>query len=488
MKKVKNLLMHIAIATMLVLVAVVEAKSATALTTELVESGLNSPVFVTFATGDSTRLFIVEQGGKIKIRNNDSLLTLPFLDIGTIISVGGERGLLGLAFHPDYQTNGRFYVNYTNSSGNTVVRRYNVSGNQDSADASSGFDIIIINQPFSNHNGGMIAFGPNDGYLYIGMGDGGAANDPGNRAQNKKELLGKMLRIDVDGGSPYAIPGDNPFVGDTSYAPEIWALGLRNPWRYSFDRTTGDMYIGDVGQNLIEEIDFQPDSSSGGENYGWRLKEGNNCFIPSTGCDTLADMTAPITQYFHGGIPNKCSVTGGYVYRGCAIPDLNGVYFYGDFCSGETWSFRYDGTTLTDSTNRTSELGLGTVAISSYGVDYYGELYICTYFSGAVYKIVPDGIPSQCGVTPCCTGIRGDLNTDGDDANILDLTFLVDFIFRGSGFFGTCFEESDVNGDNNVANILDLTYLVDWIFRGGPPPPGCPERAGIRDPETYSRI
>lgn len=448
-------------------------KSATPLKTELFVAGLTKPLLVTFAPGDSTRVFIVEQGGRIRIVKSGSLLTDPFLDISSLVSSASEQGLLGLAFHPDYQANGRFFINFTNLSGNTVVRRYNVSGNPDSADVSSSFDIITINQPFSNHNGGMIAFGPNDGYLYIGMGDGGAANDPGNRAQNKKELLGKMLRIDVDIASPYGIPGDNPFAGDTSYLPEIWALGLRNPWRFSFDRATGDMYIGDVGQNIIEEIDFQPDSSSGGENYGWRLKEGNNCFIPSTACDTLADMIAPITQYFHGGIPNKCSVTGGYVYRGCAIPDLYGTYFYGDFCSGETWSIRYDGTTLTDSTNRTSELGLGTVAISSYGEDYYGELYICTYFSGAVYKIVADGIPSQCGSTPCCTGIRGDLNTDGDDANILDLTFLVDFIFRGSGDPGACPEESDINSDGNSSNILDLTYVVDVIFRGGPPPPAC---------------
>ena len=447
--------------------------SATPLKTELFAAGLTRPVLVTFAPGDSTRVFIVEQGGRIRLVKNDTLLPDPFLNISSLVSSGSERGLLGLAFHPDYQANGRFFVNYTNSSGNTVVRRYNVSGNPDSADASSSFDIITINQPFSNHNGGMIAFGPNDGYLYIGMGDGGAGGDPGNRAQNKKELLGKMLRIDVDSGSPYGIPGDNPFVGDTSYLPEIWALGLRNPWRFSFDRASGDMFIGDVGQNLIEEIDFQPDSSSGGENYGWRLKEGNNCFIPSTGCDTLADLIDPITQYFHGGIPNKCSVTGGYVYRGCAIPDLYGTYFYGDFCSGDTWSIRYDGTTITDSTNRKSELGLGAVAISSYGEDYYGELYVCSYFSGAVYKIVPDSVPSQCGITPCCTGIRGDLNTDGDDADILDLTFLVDFIFRGSGDPGSCPEESDVNSDGSPSNILDLTYIVDVIFRGGPPPPPC---------------
>ena len=461
------------LASFLLFGAAAAIKAATPLKTELFAAGLTKPLLATFAPGDSTRVFIVEQGGRIKIVKNDSLLPDPFLNINSLVSSGSERGLLGLAFHPDYQSNGQFFVNFTNNSGNTVVRRYNVSANPDSADASSGFDIITINQPFSNHNGGMIAFGPNDGYLYIGMGDGGSANDPGNRAQNKKELLGKMLRLDVDGGSPYAIPIDNPFASDTNYSAEIWALGLRNPWRFSFDRATGDMYIGDVGQNIIEEIDYQAGSSSGGENYGWRLKEGNNCFIPSTGCDTIVGLTDPIAEYPHGGIPNKCSVTGGYVYRGCAIPDLQGTYFYGDFCSGVNWSIRYDGATITDSTDRTAELGLGTAAISSYGEDYYGELYICSYFDGTVDKIVPDNVPSQCGITPCCTGIRGDLNTDGSDANILDLTFLVDFIFRGSGDPGACPEESDINSDGTSANILDLTYVVDLIFRGGPPPPVC---------------
>jgi glucose/arabinose dehydrogenase len=452
----------------------VQIKAATALKAELFVSGLSSaPVLVTFAPGDSTRLFIVEQGGKIRIVKDDSLLASSFLDLSAIISFGGERGLLGMAFHPDYQLNGRFYVNYTNSSGHTVVRRYNVSGNPDSADAASNFDIITINQPFGNHNGGMIAFGPNDGYLYIGMGDGGHGGDPDNHAQTKKDLLGKMLRIDVDGGSPYAIPGDNPFVGDTSYSPEIWALGLRNPWRFSFDRATGDMYIADVGQGLIEEIDFQPDTSGGGENYGWRLKEGTNCFVPPTGCDTLVGLTDPITEYTHGGTPHRCSVSGGYVYRGCAIPDLQGTYFYGDFCSGQTWSFRYDGTTITDSTDRTAELGIGSTSISSYGEDYFGELYICDYSFGRIYKIVPDGVPSQCGLTPCCEGIRGDLNSDSTEANILDLNFLVNFIFRGSGDPGQCPEESDVDGDGNAANILDLNYMVNRIFRGGPDPQAC---------------
>lgn len=449
-------------------------KSATPLAVDTVASGLTEPVFLTFAPGDSTRLFILEQPGRIRIVRNDTLLVKSFLDIDSIVNSGGnEQGLLGMAFHPNYQSNGYFYVNFTNASGATVVARYSVSANQDSANANSRFDIITIAQPFSNHNGGMIAFGPNDGYLYIGMGDGGSANDPGNRAQDKLNLLGKMLRIDVDGGSPYVVPSTNPFVGDANYLPEIWALGLRNPWRFSFDRETGDLYTGDVGQGVYEEVDFQAGTSSGGENYGWRFKEGDHCFIPSTGCDTILGLTDPITEYTHGGAPFRCSITGGYVYRGCAIPDLQGHYFYADYCSAQIWSFKFDGIDISDSTQRTADLNAGTIAISSFGEDYFGELYICSHGNGRVLKIIPEGVPSQCGVTPCCEGIRGDVNGDGTDNNILDLTFLVDFIFRGSGNPGPCPTESDVNGDGDPANILDLTYMVDRIFRGGDETPAC---------------
>jgi len=318
----------------------------------------------------------------------------------------------------------------------------------------------------------MIAFGPNDGYLYIGMGDGGAGGDPGDRAQDSLEFLGKMLRIDVDSGSPYAIPPSNPFVSNAGYLDEIWALGLRNPWRYSFDRASGDLYIADVGQNIYEEVSFQTNSSSGGENYGWRLMEGFHCFEPPSNCDTLVGLTDPIHEYSHGGSPFRCSITGGYVYRGCAIPDLDGTYFFGDFCSGHIWTFKYDGDTLTEFADRKSEIGLGTIGISSFGEDYFGELYICD-LAGSVYKIVPDNVPSQCGLTPCCEGIRGDLNSDSADSNILDLNFLVNYIFRGSGDPGVCPEESDVDGDGNPANILDLNFMVNRIFRGGPDPQAC---------------
>ncbi|HEX2897787.1 MAG TPA: PQQ-dependent sugar dehydrogenase [candidate division Zixibacteria bacterium] len=450
------------------------AKSQTPLAIDTVASGLVNPVLVTFAPGDSTRIFILEQPGRIRVVRNDTLIVTPFMDIDPIVgSSGSEQGLLGLAFHPNYQSNKFFYVNYTNNSGNTVVARYSVTGNPDVADPNSALTILTIAQPFSNHNGGMIAFGPSDGYLYIGMGDGGSGGDPGNRAQNPLNILGKMLRIDVNSGSPYAIPPSNPFVGNGSYLPEIWALGLRNPWRFSFDRVTGDLWTADVGQGEIEEIDFQDGSSTGGENYGWRLMEGDSCFDPPDMCDTLVGLAGPVTFYTHGGSPFRCSVTGGYVYRGCAIPDLQGHYFYGDYCSGQIWSFRYDGVNISDSTQRTSDLAAGSIGISSFGEDFYGELYICSHGNGRVLKIIPQGVPSQCSVSDCCTGIRGDVNGDNNNGNIIDLNFLVNYVFRSSGNAGPCLTESDVNGDSSPADILDLNYLVNRIFRGGPEMPAC---------------
>jgi hypothetical protein len=249
--------------------------------------------------------------------------------------------------------------------------------------------LLTIDQPYSNHNGGMIAFGSGDGYLYIGMGDGGSGGDPENRAQSDTTLLGKLLRIDVDGGSPYAIPVDNPYVG-TSGRGEIWAIGIRNPWRYSFDRATHDLYIGDVGQGIWEEIDFQPSTSAGGENYGWRLMEGNHCYNPPTDCDP-GGLTDPIHEYDHSG--GSCSVTGGYVYRGAVMPFLRGTYLFADYCSGDIWSFDYDGDNLNNFTDRTAELdppgGLTISNVSSFGEDAAGELYICDYADGEVYKIVP---------------------------------------------------------------------------------------------------
>jgi glucose/arabinose dehydrogenase len=361
------------------------------LRTVRVASGLSRPVFVTSAPGDAFRLFIVEQKlGQIKILTGGVVLPTPFLDIGSLIaSSGNEQGLLGLAFHPNYSSNGYFFVNYTNTLGNTTVARYKVSDDPNQAEPDSQLVILNITQPYANHNGGMLAFGPNDGCLYIGTGDGGAGGDPGNRAQNDGELLGKMLRIDVDGGSPYGIPPDNPFVGTGDPLDEIWAKGFRNPWRFSFDRVARDLFVTDVGESAYEEVDFQPSSSRGGENYGWRLMEGDHCYNPPTDCDP-GGLSYPIHEYSHGGDPSRCAVVGGYVYRGESIPGLQGTYFFGDYCSGQIWSFRYDGENLTAFTDRTTELspasGMSIDQVSSFGEDSAGELYVVD-LDGEIYKI-----------------------------------------------------------------------------------------------------
>jgi glucose/arabinose dehydrogenase len=376
----------------------------TPLTTVQVASGLTRPVFVTAPPGDTDRLFIVEQRsgtiGRIKILNLDTGLVNATLFLSVPgVSTGNEQGLLGLAFHPDYASNGYFYVNYTNSTGTTVVARYQVSAADPDVANPAGTVVLTVAQPFSNHNGGWIGFGP-DGYLYIALGDGGSANDPGNRAQNLNELLGKMLRIDVDNDDfpadpnrNYAIPADNPFVGQPNTRGEIWHYGLRNPWRDSFDRLTGDLWIGDVGQGVWEEIDFQPASSAGGLNFGWRCMEGNHC-TGLTGCTCNSPaLTDPVQEYNHDF---GCSVTGGYVYRGIQICDLQGTYFYADYCSAIIWSFRYDGSNVTEFTVRTAELdppGSQSISsITSFGEDAAGELYIVSQ-DGEIYKVVPaDGI------------------------------------------------------------------------------------------------
>lgn len=371
------------------------------LTTELVAEGLAYPLYVTHAPGDHDRIFIVQQDGQIRILDISSptpvLLETPFLDIRSRTTFNNESGLLGLAFHPDYPQNGRFIVNHTNLS-DTVIAEYTVSSDPNVANLTESI-LMKINQPDINHNGGWLAFGP-DGYLYVATGDGGSANDPDNRAQDiTAELLGKILRIDVDRDDfpkqklrNYGIPKDNPFVGIDG-DNEIWAYGLRNPWRNAFDSLTGDLYIADVGQFLWEEINFQPATSVGGENYGWRCMEAESC-TSLTGCTCFDDgLTNPILSYEHLNDPFGCSITGGEVYRGCAIPDLQGTYFYADYCSGRIWSFRYDGSTMTDFTERTVELapgnGLNIIRISSFGLDASGEMYICDHADGEVFKIVP---------------------------------------------------------------------------------------------------
>ena len=339
------------------------------------------------------RIFVVEQAGRIRIIEEGILLATPFLSITGLVRSGGERGLLSMAFHPDYATNGRFFVNYTRTGdGATVVARYEVSSNPDLADPGSAAVVITVSQDFSNHNGGQLAFGP-DGFLYVGMGDGGAGGDPFNRAQDDAQLLGKMLRIDVDATDRgnYGIPPSNPFADpNDGVLDEIWAKGLRNPWRFSFDRVSGDLYIADVGQNAWEEIDFQPASSSGGENWGWRLLEGSSCFDPATSCDPGGITTLPIHEYAQ---PLGNAVIGGFVYRGSDIPGLVGTYFYSDnqFPSFVR-TFETVGGVAQNHMNRTADLEDGGASldfVTSMGEDARGELYFADG-DGEIYKLVPE--------------------------------------------------------------------------------------------------
>lgn len=344
---------------------------------ETVASGLSSPLYVSAPAGDN-RLFIVEQIGRIRIVKNGQLLATPFLDIRSRIASGGERGLLSVAFHPSYSANGFLYVNYTNTSGDTHVERYTVAGNPDVADPASARLILFVAQPFSNHNGGHILFGA-DGMLYIGMGDGGSGGDPQGHGQNRGTLLGDLLRIDVNNGDPYAVPPDNPFVGTAGMRGEIWAWGLRNPWRFAFDRTAGLLYIADVGQTEWEEINVAP-AAQGGLNYGWSITEGAHCYSPSSGCSTQ-NLTLPAVEYNHS---EGCSLTGGFVYRGSRIPELAGHYFYGDYCRGWIRSFRYANGQAVDKT----EWNLPTVSsLTSFGEDASGDLYV-TSQSGTVFRII----------------------------------------------------------------------------------------------------
>jgi glucose/arabinose dehydrogenase len=341
---------------------------------------LDRPVYLTHAGDGSGRLFIVEKPGRIRIVKDGDLLPDPFLDItDRTRSTGNEQGLLGLAFDPQYRTNGRFFVDYIDLNGNTVVARYLVSAdNPDKADPASGAAILRVNQPYANHNGGDLVFGP-DGYLYIGMGDGGSAGDPLGNGQRLDTLLGKLLRIDVR-SDPYAIPPDNPFLGRAGARPEIWAYGLRNPWRFSFDRATGDLYIGDVGQDAYEEIDFQPAGSAGGQNYGWNIMEGLH---PYKGGDT-AGLVPPVAEYSHDG--GNCSVTGGYVYRGTRIPPLQGTYLFGDYCTGTIWVLRR----IAGEWRMADWSGFSFgFPISSFGEDESGELYILDYKAGAAFIFEP---------------------------------------------------------------------------------------------------
>jgi len=417
---------------------------------------LDSPLDVVNAGDGSGRLFVVEQTGHIRLFKNGAFNATDFLDIHTVVNYdGGERGLLGAAFHPNYVNNGFFYVYYTDLSSpvyNLTIARYTVSADPDVADPASAQIVLQIPHPVNtNHNGGNLVFGPVDHYLYMGTGDGGGGGDVPNNAQNKNILLGKLLRIDVDGTGavpcgqstpmPYAIPPTNPFVG-VDGCDEIWAYGVRNPWRFEFDRETADMIMADVGQELYEEVDFQPASSAGGENYGWHLMEGLHCYNPPTNCDD-GSLTLPVLEETHAN--GWCAIVGGFRYRGAAIPGLTGVYLYGDLCLGEIWA-------------ATESAGIWTaqrlldpsLTISSFGQDEAGELYVVD-LGGAVYRIDPISNP-----TPTITNLSPDTVIAGDPGFTLDV-------------FGTGFvNESTVqwNGADRATTFVSSTHLTATITAG----------------------
>ncbi len=363
--------------------AEVPAPDANLITLTQIDSGYDRPLFVTHAGDGSGRLFMVEQSGRVWVLHNNVPLETPFLDVSQLISPelfnGGysERGLLGLAFHPNYADNGLLFVNYTDQRGASVVARYQVSDDPDQVDATSGAILMTVEQPYANHNGGHLEFGP-DGYLYISLGDGGSAGDPLGNAQNRSTLLGTILRVDVDNGTPYSIPADNPFVDAADAAAEIWLYGIRNSWRFSFDSVTNDLYVADVGQNRVEEVNFIP-AGQGGLNLGWNIMEGSQAY---SGAPITPDLLLPIAEYPHS---EGISVTGGYVYRGANIPSLYGAYIYGDFATGTIWTAFRDEAGEWVSPKLINRSGR---TISSFGVDEAGELYLVDY-GGTLFQFTP---------------------------------------------------------------------------------------------------
>ena len=345
---------------------------------ELVVDGFQQPIYVTHAGDGSGRLFVVEQNGAIWIVSDGKTLSRPFIDLSDRVTRrSSEQGLLGLAFDPNYSSNGRFFVHYSDRNGDAVVMEFVVSDEANSANYNSGRYVLTQSQPYRNHNGGQIAFGP-DGHLYIGLGDGGSAGDPQHNGQNLANWLGAILRVNIESSVGYTVPSDNPFLFTQDAKPEIWVYGLRNPWRFSFDRITGDLYIGDVGQNDWEEINFQSVGSPGGENYGWRHMEGSHCY--QRGCDPEL-YTKPVAEYHHSN--GGCSITGGYVYRGEVLSDLKGSYIYADYCSGSIWR-------LVRSTSGEWDESLiieSKLKISSFGEDEMGEVYVVDY-EGGIYRII----------------------------------------------------------------------------------------------------
>jgi glucose/arabinose dehydrogenase len=421
--------------------------------------GFTSPVVITHA-GDG-RLFVVDQPGSVFIVDSMGIVNPePFLDITERVIYGGEQGLLGLAFHPDYTHNGYFYINYIGTGDSTHISRFSmVTGNPDKADPQSEMNILTIAQPYKNHNGGNLAFGP-DGYLYIGLGDGGSGGDPGNRAQNPLGLLGKILRIDVDHGNPYTIPDSNPFYALNSIRNEIWAMGLRNPWRFSFDRKTGDLWIGDVGQNAWEEIDLQPAGSHGGENYGWRCYEGDQPFNLE-GCVTADSLTFPVYTYLHG---EECSVTGGFVYRGDSLSPYYGKYFFADYCSNRIWTLHKDQSGWVK-----EDFGqFPGSGFSTFGEDIRGELYVAGHSSGIIYRISSHatGLPPEkeySGIQffndPLSRKFRLEINSDIAPGALLNI-----YDIQGRVIFSD--QITDEKYVFNTSRLPYGVYLINLRFNG----------------------
>lgn len=445
-------------ASLTLLPLAVSAHAGIPITATRIARGLSAPTFVTHAPGDDSRLFALEKVGFIRIVRDGAVEATPFLDLFASTSFDSERGLLGLAFDPNYVSSGLFYINQSDLNGDNVIARYRVDpNNPDRADPASREMLLRIAQPANNHNGGWIGFGP-DGMLYIATGDGGSQCDPMERAQRiTGELLGKILRIDVRGDDfpldpnrNYAIPADNPFFG-VDGDDEIWAYGLRNPWRCSFDRDTGDLWVADVGQGRWEEVNFQPAGAAGGANYGWDCREAYDCTAQSCGLDNACDcngpgLTDPITAYFHEF--GRCSVTGGYVYRGQAIPDLVGTYFYADYCTGEIFTLRYDGANLIDPRNRTAELRptVGVInRVTSFGEDACGELLIVDAGGGEIYRVEPD--------CPCAADVTGDHRVD-----LADLAALLASFGLSQGEPGY-----DPGVDLTSSNTIDLADLAAML-------------------------
>ncbi|HEX9924260.1 MAG TPA: PQQ-dependent sugar dehydrogenase [Anaerolineae bacterium] len=450
-----------------------------------IETGFDFPVHITHAGDGSDRIFVVEQDGVIRIIKNGTLLGTPFLNISGRVQFNGtsndEQGLLSVAFPPDYANKNYFYVYYTNNSGDNVVTRFFVDdpvNTPDVADPNSEQPVLYLNHPSnSNHNGGQLAFGPNDGYLYLAPGDGGSSNDPPNNAQTTSTLLGKVLRLDVETGAPtatYTIPASNPFT-QTAALDEIWALGLRNPWRFSFDRQTGDLYIGDVGQGAREEIDFQPAASVGTENYGWKILEGTICRPPTSGCTPPANYVPPIADYPRSS--PDCSVTGGYVYRGQLYYRMQGVYFYSDFCSGRIRALKYDGSAWQ------GLLLLDTpYSVSTFGEDEAGNLYLAHRAggpNGTIYQIVDTGEADLSPSTKTVSPIGGDpgqtftftitlINSGGQ--SMTQTTFVTDTLPTGLAYvpntlaapFGTY---DDTGGLLTWEGLLNPTSTVQITFQ-----------------------